>query len=154
MDYFKIDILKKEFEKFKENVLPKVLECGLCKKYSCENHKKLLLSCSQCREVCCSNCTVFKQALEMLLNNPDSDVRHYIENVVTDFLKISNETLINLFNVEKELCENRLKQKTFDAEVYYKSAENSSQFVKETLHNCNKIEYMHKNSKRSFYKKV
>ena len=29
MDYFKIDILKKEFEKFKENILPKVLECGL-----------------------------------------------------------------------------------------------------------------------------
>ena len=123
MDYFKTDILKKEFEEFKEKVLPKVLECGLCKKYSCENH-------SQCREVHGSNCTPFKQALEMLLNNSDSDVRHYIENFVTDLLKISNETLINLFNVEKKLCENRLKQKTFDAKIYYKSAKNRSQVVK------------------------
>ena len=130
MDYFKTDILKKEFEEFKEKVLPKVLECGLCKKYSCENHKKLLLSCSQCREVHGSNCTPFKQALEMLLNNSDSDVRHYFENFVTDLLKISNETLINLFNVEKKLCENRLKQKTFDAKIYYKSAKNRSQVVK------------------------
>ena len=31
-DYFKTDILKKEFQGFIENVLPKVLECGLCKK--------------------------------------------------------------------------------------------------------------------------
>ena len=77
-----------------------------------------------------SNCTPFKQALEMLLNNSDSDVRHYIENFVTDLLKISNETLINLFNVEKKLCENRLKQKTFDAKIYYKSAKNRSQVVK------------------------
>ena len=32
MSYFKTDVLKKEFQNFTEKVLPKVLECGLCKK--------------------------------------------------------------------------------------------------------------------------
>ena len=32
MNYFKTDILKKEFQNFVDNILPDVLECGLCEK--------------------------------------------------------------------------------------------------------------------------
>ena len=36
MNFFRTGILQKEFQNFTEKVLPKVLECGLCKKYSCK----------------------------------------------------------------------------------------------------------------------
>ena len=49
MNYLKTDIWKKEFKNFTEKILPKVLECGLCEKYSCKWHNKFLLTCSQCR---------------------------------------------------------------------------------------------------------
>ena len=98
-DYFETDILKKEFQDVIENALPKVLECGLCKKYSCKWHKLFLVSCNQCREARCLSCVTFKSSVEILIKTLDSDGKTYVQKFITDFFKISNETLQHLFNV-------------------------------------------------------
>ena len=66
-DYFQTDTLKKEFHDFIENILPNVLECGLCEKNSCKWHKQFLVSCNQCREARCSSCVTFKSSVETLI---------------------------------------------------------------------------------------
>ena len=78
----------------------------------------------------------------------------YVQNFVVDFPQISNETLNNLFKIETKLSESRTKPRTFDVKIYYKSKKNRSQVVKETLNDCNKIEYMNKGRKHTFYKKI
>ena len=151
-DYFKADILKKEFQDFIENVLPKVLECGLCKKYLCKWHKQFLVSCNQCRQARCLSCITFKSSVEILIKTLDSDGKNYVQNFITDFLKISNETLQHLFKVETNVIEGRSKLKTFDLRIYHKSEENRSEAVMKTLDDCNKIQYVSKRRKRTFYK--
>ena len=154
MNYFKTGILKKEFKNFTERVLPKVLKCGLCEKYSCKWHKQFLLTCSQCREVRCLPCVTSKSAVETLVKTLDSDGREYIQNFIVNFLQISDEIINNLFKIVTKLSESRTKPKTFDVKVYYKSEKNRSQVVKETLNDRNKIEYMNKGRKHTFYKKI
>ena len=46
MEIFKSDTLEKEFRRFEEQDLIKILECGYC-----EFHTKFLVSCKFCREM-------------------------------------------------------------------------------------------------------
>ena len=135
MNYFKTDIFRKEFQNFTEKRLPKVLECGLCEKYSCKWPKQILVTCNQCRDARCLPYVTFKSS------------------VVTDFLKISDKTLNNLFKKETNFSKTRVKVKTFDAKVYHKIEKNRIQFVMKTLDDCNKIQYISKRGKHTFYKK-
>ena len=91
-DYFKTNNLKKEFQDFIENVLLKVLECGLCEKYSCKWHKYFLVTWNQCREARCSSCVTFKSSVKILSKTLDSDGKSYVQDFITDFLKISNKS--------------------------------------------------------------
>ena len=50
MEIFKRDILEKEFNRFEEQDLIKILECGYCQKTACEFHTKFLVSFKFCRE--------------------------------------------------------------------------------------------------------
>ena len=152
MNYFKTYF--KEFQNFAKKVLATVLECGLCKKYSCKWHKQFLLTCKQCRERRCLPCVTFKSAVETQIKILDCDGKMYVQNFVVDFPQISNETLNNLFKIETKLSESRTKPRTFDVKIYYKSKKNRSQVVKETLNDRNKIEYMNKGRKHTFYKKI
>ena len=99
-------------------------------------------------------CVTFKLAVETLIKTLDSDGREYVQNFPVDFLQISDETLNNLFKTETKLSESRTKPNTFDVKVYYKSEKNRSQVLKESLNDCNKVEYMNKRRKRTFYKKI
>ena len=101
MDFFKTDILKEEFRNFVDIILPAISECELCEKYSFKWHKIYLLTCSQCRDIRCSSCVMFKSAFEILIKSPDDDGKNHFENFVTDFLGISYVSLKNLFDVEK-----------------------------------------------------
>ena len=43
MELFKTDLLKREYDRFQNEVLISVLKCGLCLSFSCgESHKKIL----------------------------------------------------------------------------------------------------------------
>ena len=95
MNYFKTDIFRKEFQNFTEKRLPKVLECGLCEKYSCKWPKQILVTCNQCRDARCLPYVTFKSSVEILVKNLDRDGEKYVQNFVTDFLKISDKTLNN-----------------------------------------------------------
>ena len=125
----------------------------MCKKYSCKWHKNFLVSCNKCREARCSSCVTFKSSVEILIKTLDSDSKNYVRNFITDFFKISNETLQHLFKVETNFIESTSKLKTFDVKVYHKSKKNGRQVEMKTLDDCNKIQYVSKRRKRSFYKK-
>ena len=146
-------VLKKKFQNFREKVLPKVLECGLCEKYSRKWHKQFLLICSQCREVRFSPCVTLESEAETLIKTLERDGREYVQNFIVDFLQIRDETLNNLFKIETILSESGTKLTAFDVKVYYKSEENRSQVVKETLNDPNKIDYMNKGRNVLFIKK-
>ena len=54
MELFKTDLLKREYDRFQNEVLINVLECGLCQSFSCgESHKKFFLGCDRCRKAQC-----------------------------------------------------------------------------------------------------
>ena len=50
MEVFKSNILEKEFKRFKEQDLIKILDCGYCQKTACEYHTKFSVLCKFCRE--------------------------------------------------------------------------------------------------------
>ena len=43
MEFFKTDVLRKEFEQFQKEVLTGVLNCGLCQKTACEDFHRFWL---------------------------------------------------------------------------------------------------------------
>ena len=75
MDYFKTDISKKEFKTLAEEILPVVPKCGPCGIFSCKQHEKFLLICSQCRAAKCSNCVMLKSSISLLMKLADDDGR-------------------------------------------------------------------------------
>ena len=94
MESFKIDVLKKEFEKFQKENLAQVLKCGYCQKTARGSwHKRFLASCKYCRKTFCKTCHCFNIAKNSLLENVDLNVREYITNFLHDFLCILHETL-------------------------------------------------------------
>ena len=63
MELFKTDLLKREYRRFQNEVLINVLECGLCRSFSCgENHKKFFLGCDRCKKARCQPCIIFNIA--------------------------------------------------------------------------------------------
>ena len=78
------------------------MECGFCEKYLCKWHKQFLVTCNQCREARCFSCVTFKSSVEILLKTLDSDGQNYVQDFITDFFKISDEALHNLFIIYSE----------------------------------------------------
>ena len=67
MEFFKTDVLRKEFEQFQKEVLTSVLNCGLCQKTACEDfHCKFLVR-KFCREKQCKACKKFNISKDVLL---------------------------------------------------------------------------------------
>ena len=99
---------------------------------------------------------MFKSAVEILIKSLDDDGKNYFENFVTNFLDISDVSFKKIFDVEKNSFERKERKKTFDVKVSHKSKkkkEKKSQVVMKTLEDCNKIQYISKRRKPSFYKK-
>ena len=97
---------------------------------------------------------MFKSAVEILIKSLDDDGKNYFENFVTNFLDISNVSFKKIFDVEKNSFERKERKKTFDVKVSHKSKKKKkSQVVMKTLEDCNKIQYISKRRKPSFYKK-
>ena len=114
-------ILKKELRNFLDRILPAISESRLCEKYSCKWQKCYLLTCSQCRDIQCSSRVMFNSAIEILMKSLDNDGKNYFKNFVTDFLGISDVSLNDFFDVEKNSYESKERKKTFDVKVYHKS---------------------------------
>ena len=99
---------------------------------------------------------MFKSAVEILIKSLDDDGKNYFENFVTNFLDISDVSFKKIFDVEKNSFERKERKKTFDVKVSHKSKKKKkkkSQVVIKTLEDCNKIQYISKRRKPSFYKK-
>ena len=99
---------------------------------------------------------MFKSAVEILIKSLDDDGKNYFENFVTNFLDISDVSFKKI-DVEKNSFERKERKKTFDVKVSHKSKKKKkkkkSQVVMKTLEDCNKIQYISKRRKPSFYKK-
>ena len=97
---------------------------------------------------------MFKSAVEILIKSLDDDGKNYFENFVTNFLHISDVSFKKIFDVEKNSFERKERKKTFNVQVSHKSKKKKkSQVVMKTLEDCNKIQYISKRRKPSFYKK-
>ena len=102
MELFKSDILRKEFEKFKKEVLIDELKCCLCQKTACKSfHHKIWVSCKFCRENCCKACKTFNTAKEILFKSIDHTAKDYIQNFIRDFINLSPESTRTLSNNRK-----------------------------------------------------
>ena len=128
-------------------------KCGLCGNFLCKWHKEFLLTCSQCRDVRCSNCVMLKSSISLLMKlADDDDGRNYLQNFIFDYFNLRDIRLKNYFNIEKS-NETKERIKTFNIKVYHKSEKNRSQVVMKTLEDCNKIQYISQRRKCHFYKK-
>ena len=98
---------------------------------------------------------MFKSAVEMLIKSLDDDGLNSFENFVTDFLGMGDIS-IKRFLEKKKKYETKVRKKAFDIKFYHKSKKKKkkkSQLVMKTLEDCNKIQYISKRRKRTFYKK-
>ena len=138
MQIFKTEILKNEFERFQKEILVEILKCGYCQKTACESwHNKFLVNCKFWRHALCKTCHNFNIAKETLIKGVDSVAKDYIENFITDFLCISNQTLETNFQVSEVV---RVPvEKTCNVKSYHKSDENRSQVVYKKIDNCEKL---------------
>ena len=99
---FKIDLLRKEFEKFHKEVLVDALMCNLCQKTACQLwHCKFLVSCKYCRENHCKVCKTFNSTKDLLFKNLDDAAKDYVQNFIRDFLNLSSESLQNHYQITK-----------------------------------------------------
>ena len=150
MEVFKTNVLKKEFERFQNEDLVEVLQCGYCQKTACGFwHKSFLSSCKYCRETFCKKCKKFNIAKDLILKNSDSATKDYIENFIQDFLCISNKTLETHF----EVVERVPIEKSDIAKSYQKNEKNRNQVINKKLDCCEKLTYLFKGKSRTFYKK-
>ena len=153
MDYFKTDISTKEFKTLTEEILPVMSKCGLCGNFSYKWHKEFLLTCSQCRDVRCSNCVMLKYSISLLMKLAEDDARDYLRNFITDYFNLSDIGLKNFFNIQKS-NETNERIKTFDLKVYHKSKKNRSQVLMKTLENCKKFNIFLREGNVIFIKKI
>ena len=73
MKIFKIDILKRGFERFQKENLVEILKCGYCQKTACESwHKNFSVSCKFCREAFWKPFHNFNIAKETLTKGVDA----------------------------------------------------------------------------------
>ena len=149
MEIFRSNIVEKEFKRFEEQDLIKILECGYCQKIACEFHTKFLFSCKFCRETFCKNCHKFDVAKDVFLQKADEIGKDYIENFIRDFLNISAETIKLNYKVQIESVP---VEKTFKVKSYNKSEKNRIQVINKEFKNCEKISYSFKGKQRTFYK--
>ena len=151
MELFKTDLLKEEYERFQNEVLINVLECGLCQSFSCgKSHRKFFLGCDRCRKAWCQPCKIFNITKQTLLENLDPEGRKYLENFIKDFLNLSNKTFQESFGITKVTLP---RPQTYNVKSYHKSEKCKSQVVYKNLDECKKIKYTVKGRKGSYYKK-
>ena len=148
MQIFRSDELKREFKRFEEQDLIKILECSYCQKTACQSFQ-FLVSCKFCRESFCNNCHEFDVGRDVLLQKADEIGKDYIENFIRDFLNISAETIKLNYKVQIESVP---VEKTFKVKSYNKSEKNRIQVINKEFKNCEKISYSFKGKQRTFYK--
>ena len=151
MEIFKTELRKKEYDRFQNEVLINVLECGLCQSFSCgKSHRKLFIGCDRCRKAWCQPCKIINITKQTLLKNLNHEGRKYLENFIKNFLNLSNKTLQESFALTKVTLP---RPQTYNVKSYHKSEEFRSQVACRNLDKCKKIEYTVKERKRSYYKK-
>ena len=149
MELFKTNLLKQEYERFQNEVLINVLECGLYQKSSCEWIKNSLLVVLDVEKYGV-NLVLVLILQKKVLENLDNEEKKYLENFIKDFLNLSNETLKEGFAVTKVTLP---RIQSYNVKSYHKSEKCKSQVVYRNLDQCKKIEYTIKGRKRSYYKK-
>ena len=150
MELFKTDVLKKEYKNFTNSLLLEVMKFNYCNSLSW--HKKFKIECNQCRQSRCRGCYAFNTSRNYLLDNLDDEGKEYLNNLIVDFLNISDESLNRYFKYIKPTIIDRTK--TFNVKSFRKSEKNRSQVVYQTLENCEQIvNYRVGDKKRKFYKK-
>ena len=137
MEFFKTDVLQKEFDSFQKEVLTDVLKCDLCQKDACESfHQKFLVSCNFCRENQSKACKIYNIAKEVLFKSIDDSTKEYVKNFMTDFLNLLPKSLQRHYQVTKTV---RIpKEKVYDVRSYHKSNKKEVKLFIKNLNNVKK----------------
>ena len=94
MELFKSDILRKEYNDFIKNTLPKLVNCNYCNKISCNNHYQYEVICTRCRNEKCKNCYTFHAQIDVLMNGAVKKTKDYIYNFIMDVFSIGDESML------------------------------------------------------------
>ena len=90
-------------------------------------------------------------AKETLIKGVKEVPKDYIEDLINNFLCISNQTLEKNFQVSEVV---RVPvEKTFNLKSYHKSDKDRSQVVYKKFDNCEKLSYTVKGKPQTFYEK-
>ena len=112
-----------------------------------------MITFNQCRDARCSACFMLNSTVEILIISLDNDGLNYVENFITVFLRINDITIKKFFGVEKNMKPKKEKR-IFGIIVYHKSEKNRSQVMIKTFEVYNKIQYISKRRKHTFYKNI
>ena len=85
MELFKTNLLKQEYERFQNEVLINVLECGLYQKSSCEWIKNSLLVVLDVEKYGV-NLVLVLILQKKVLENLDNEEKKYLENFIKEFI--------------------------------------------------------------------
>ena len=103
MEFFKTDVLRKQFKQFQKEVLTGVLNCGLCQKTTCKDfHREFLVSCKFNREKQCKASKKFNIAKDVLFKCLGDSAKEYVNNFIRDFISLSPESLQEHYHLTTE----------------------------------------------------
>ena len=116
MEFFKSDVLKKEYKSLVKEILRAISNGGSCARFSCEGHKKLNIMSNRRKEQRCSNCCLLKSSIEILVQKGDEDAKDYLSNFINDYFNLS-ELTVSFSSIE----------------ISNKTTEKKNKLVKETV---------------------
>ena len=147
MELFKSKELKNEFEEMKK-LLPQIIECNYCQKEKCIYHSRFIVSCTICRNAECKSCFKFNICKSVLLKSSSEETERYLENFISDFFNLSNESIQHYF---PEIIIEKRQVQHYKTRV--KSEKNRAQVVRtEVPKHLKKTQFQHGKFKRtSFY---
>ena len=113
-------------------ILSSVVDCGVCGLFSCDWDKNFIVTCRWCREQRCLNCFAFKTLVQILVKNGDNGAKNYLQNVIYDYLGIS-ELRADVFNCKiSQKCIEKKEQVNY-IKNYRKAEKNREQVINPVL---------------------
>ena len=148
MELFKSDILRKEYNDFVKNTLPKLVICNYCNKVCCNNHYQYEVTCIRCRNEKCKNCYTFNAQIDVLMNGAVKKTKEYIYNFIMDFFSITDESMLFFYKIKNEIKNDNvdlselLWRLNLHDKIYYKSEATQAKNLSYKLRNKRHVYFL------------
>ena len=88
-EIFNSPLVKKEFEKFYQEIIPNLNDCNNCGITQCLFCNKFKWTCCMCRSDSCKNCIAHKNSVDLFYEKCNQEEWNYICNILYDFFSVS-----------------------------------------------------------------